>query len=305
MGTASDQPHNYHKWRFTMTNIQQFEITVQEIHEVVGKNPLEPRKLSNEEYDRLWKEKFEILMTERVERILGKNVKHIMLKSLLVALSISIPLVAATSLFSAHPTTNFTNIMVSFIVSLLTLFGITFTIWVERTRSRLNEDFKQKLEHESLRHELSNYTDRHLRAYRERYDTYFSTSPTLKSLLQEIESYNQIIKELLQRIHQAEHERPGQPIDTNDKEKLLQAFKVVRTDLLYALQIERKVRENPYFRLDLFCVNCTLLQEMQFNQAVQHCQSLIDEALQMGIRVQDTMKVFIKSRQTMEMSENL
>jgi len=161
------------------------------------------------------------------------------------------------------------------------------------------------LEYESLRHELSNYTDRHVRAYRERYDTYFSTSPTLKSLLQEIESYNQIIKELLQRIHQAEQNRPGQPVDANDKEKLLQAFKVVRTDLLYALQIERKVRENPYFRLDLFCVNCTLLQEMQFNQAVQHCQSLIDEALQMGVRVQDTMKIFVKPSQTMEMSEDM
>ena len=287
-----------------MTNIQQFEITTQEIHDVVGKNPLEPRKLSKEEYDKLWKEKFDILMTERVERVLGKKVKHIMLKSLLLALSISIPLVAATSLLSTHPS-NMTNMTVSFIVSLLTLFGLTFTIWVERTRSRLSEDFKDKLEYESLRHELSNYTDRHVRAYRERYDTYFSTSPTLKSLLQEIESYNQIIKELLQRIHQAEQNRPGQPVDANDKEKLLQAFKVVRTDLLYALQIERKVRENPYFRLDLFCVNCTLLQEMQFNQAVQHCQSLIDEALQMGVRVQDTMKVFIKSRQTMEMSENL
>jgi hypothetical protein len=285
-----------------MLNVQQFEITAQEIHDVVGKNPLEPRKLSQEEYDKLWKEKFDILMTERVERVLGKNVKHIMLKSLLLALSISIPLVAATSLLSAHPS-NMTNMMVSFIVSLLTLFGLTFTIWVERTRSQLNEDFKNKLEYESLRHELANYTDRHVRAYRERYDTYFSTSPTLKSLLQEIESYNQIIKELLQRVHQAEHDHPGQPIDVNDKEKLLQAFKVVRTDLLYALQIERKVRENPYFRLDLFCVNCTLLQEMQFNQAVQHCQSLIDEALQMGIRVQDTMKIFVKPNQTMEMFE--
>ncbi len=287
-----------------MTNIQQFEITTQEIHDVVGKNPLEPRKLSKEEYDKLWKEKFDILMTERVERVLGKKVKHIMLKSLLLALSISIPLVAATSLLSTHPS-NMTNMTVSFIVSLLTLFGLTFTIWVERTRSRLSEDFKDKLEYESLRHELSNYTDRHVRAYRERYDTYFSTSPTLKSLLQEIESYNQIIKELLQRIHQAEQNRPGQPVDANDKEKLLQAFKVVRTDLLYALQIERKVRENPYFRLDLFCVNCTLLQEMQFNQAVQHCQSLIDEALQMGVRVQDTMKIFVKPSQTMEMSEDM
>lgn len=287
-----------------MLNVQQFEITAQEIHEVVGKNPLEPRKLSKEEYDKLWKEKFDILMTERVERVLGKNVKHIMLKSLLLALSISIPLVAATSLLSVHPS-NMTNMTVSFIVSLLTLFGLTFTIWVERTRSRLNEDFKNKLEYESLRHELSNYTDRHVRAYRERYDTYFSTSPTLKSLLQEIESYNQIIKELLQRVHQAEQDHPGQPIDVNDKEKLLQAFKVVRTDLLYALQIERKVRENPYFRLDLFCVNCALLQEMQFNQAVQHCQSLIDEALQMGIRVQDTMKIFVKPSQTMEMSEDM
>lgn len=287
-----------------MPNVQQFEITAQEIHDVVGKNPLEPRKLSKEEYDKLWKEKFDILMTERVERVLGKNVKHIMLKSLLLALSISIPLVAATSLLSVHPS-NTTNMTVSFIVSLLTLFGLTFTIWVERTRSRLNDDFKNKLEYESLRHELSNYTDRHVRAYRERYDTYFSTSPTLKSLLQEIESYNQIIKELLQRVHQAEHDHPGQPIDVNDKEKLLQAFKVVRTDLLYALQIERKVRENPYFRLDLFCVNCTLLQEMQFNQAVQHCQSLIDEALQMGIRVQDTMKIFVKPNQAMEMSEDM
>jgi|GEM_PF-2411204 hypothetical protein len=287
-----------------MLNIQQFEITAQEIHDVVGKNPLEPRKLSQEEYDKLWKEKFDILMTERVERVLGKNVKYIMLKSLLLALSISIPLVAATSLLSTHPS-NMTNMTVSFIVSLLTLFGLTFTIWVERTRSRLNEDFKNKLEYESLRHELSNYTDRYVRAYRERYDTYFSTSPTLKSLLQEIESYNQIIKELLQRVHQAEHDHPGQPIDVNDKEKLLQAFRVVRTDLLYALQIERKVRENPYFRLDLFCVNCTLLQEMQFNQAVQHCQSLIDEALQMGIRVQDTMKIFVKPNQTMEMFEEM
>jgi hypothetical protein len=145
-----------------------------------------------------------------------------------------------------------------------------------------------------LRHELSNYTDHHTRAYRERYDTFFSTSPTLKSLLQEIESYNLIIKELLQRIQYAEREHPGQPIDPKDKEKLLQAFKVIRTDLLYALQIERKARENPYFRLDLFCVNCALLQEMQINQAVAHCQSLIDEALNMGIRVQDTMKVFVK-----------
>lgn len=275
------------------THTQQFEITTQEIYEVVGKDPLELRKLSDEEYDKLWKEKFEVLMTERVERILGKNVRHIMFKSLLVALSISIPLVAITTLSSDHMT-NMTNIMVSFVVSLLTLFGLIFTIWVERTRSRLAEDFKDKLEYESLRHELTNYTDRHTRAYRERYDTYFSTSPTLKSLLQEIESYNQIIKELLQRVHQTEQEHPGQPIDAQDKERLLQAFKVIRTDLLYALQIERKVRENPYFRLDLFCVNCSLLEEMQLKQTVKHCESLIDEALQMGVRVQDAMKVFVK-----------
>jgi hypothetical protein len=276
-----------------MINMQQFEITTQEIYEVVGKNPLEPRTLSNEDYDRLWKEKFDILMSERVERVLGKQVKYIMLKGLVVALLISIFLVTITTLLATNIIST-TNIIVSFVVSFITLFGLLFTIWVERKRSQLADDFKNKLEYESLRHELSNYTDHHTRAYRERYDTFFSTSPTLKSLLQEIESYNLIIKELLQRIQYAESEHPGQPIDPKDKEKLLQAFKVIRTDLLYALQIERKARENPYFRLDLFCVNCALLQEMQINQAVAHCQSLIDEALNMGIRVQDTMKVFVK-----------
>ncbi len=276
-----------------MINMQQFEITTQEIYEVVGKNPLEPRTLSNEDYDRLWKEKFDILMSERVERVLGKQVKYIMLKGLVVALLISIFLVTITTLLATNIIST-TNIIVSFVVSFITLFGLLFTIWVERKRSQLADDFKNKLEYESLRHELSNYTDHHTRAYRERYDTFFSTSPTLKSLLQEIESYNLIIKELLQRIQYAEREHPGQPIDPKDKEKLLQAFKVIRTDLLYALQIERKARENPYFRLDLFCVNCALLQEMQINQAVAHCQSLIDEALNMGIRVQDTMKVFVK-----------
>lgn len=276
-----------------MINMQQFEITMQEIYEVVGKNPLEPRKLSNEEYDKLWKERFDILMSERVERVLGKRVKYIMLKSLVSALLISTFLVVIATVFATN-TMNVTNIIVSFVVCFITLFGLIFTIWVERQRSRLAEDFKDKLEYESLRHELSNYTDHHVRAYRERYDTFFSTSPTLKSLLQEIESYNQIIKALLQRIQHTEHEHPGQPIDSKDKEKLFQAFQMIRTDLLYALQIERKSRENPYFKLDLFCVNCTLLQEMQLNQAVVHCQSLIDEALNMGLRVQDTMKVFIK-----------
>lgn len=276
-----------------MINVQQFEITTQEIYEVVGKNPLEPRKLSNEEYDKLWQERFDILMSERVERTLGKQVKFIMLKSLTAALMISTFLVVVTTLMASN-TVNTTNIIVSFVVSLITLFGLIFTIWVERKRSQLAEDFKDKLEYESLRHELCNYTDHHARAYRERYDAFFSTSPTLKSLLQEIESYNQMIKELLQRVHASEREHPGQPIDPKDKEKLLQAFKVIRTDLLYALQIERKVRENPYFKLDIFYVNCTMLQEMQLNQAVAHCQSLIDEALNMGMRVQDTMKVFVK-----------
>lgn len=281
-----------------MINMQQFEITTQEIYEVVGKNPLEPRKLSNEEYDKLWKERFDVLMSERVERTLGKQVKYIMLKSLVSALFISIFLVIVTTVLASN-TINTTNIVVSFVVSFITLFGLIFTIWVERKRSRLAEDFKNKLEYESLRHELSNYTDHHTRAYRERFDTFFSTSPTLKSLLQEIESYNQIIKELLQRVQHSEQEHPGQPIDPKDKEKLLQAFRVIRTDLLYALQIERKARENPYFKLDLFCVNCTMLQEMQLNQAVAHCQSLIDEALNMGLRVQDTMKVFVKKSHPM------
>ncbi|MDH6057383.1 hypothetical protein [Umezakia ovalisporum] len=113
----------------------------------------------------------------------------------------------------------------------------------------------------------------------------------LEILLKDVDRYNAVIKaiDINDQIEAAGN--PGVVI--KEREKVIAALKLTRTDLIRALKTERILRENKNFILkntELFANNLGTLTAMQVTEEATEHGRLLNEALQIALDVQIEMK---------------
>ncbi len=113
----------------------------------------------------------------------------------------------------------------------------------------------------------------------------------LEILLNDVDRYNAVIKaiDINDQIEAAGN--PGVVI--KERERVIAALKLTRTDLVRALKTERILRENKNFILrntELFANNLATLTAMQVTEEATEHGRLLNEALQIALDVQLEMK---------------
>ncbi|WP_201253379.1 hypothetical protein [Nodularia spumigena] len=114
---------------------------------------------------------------------------------------------------------------------------------------------------------------------------------SLEILLNDVDRYNAVIKaiDINDQIEAAGN--PGVVIQ--ERERVIEALKLTRNDLIRALKTERILRENKHFILkntELFANNLATLTAMQVTEEATEHGRLLNEALQIALDVQIEMK---------------
>ena len=82
----------------------------------------------------------------------------------------------------------------------------------------------------------------------------------------------------------------GNPVKLSEREKVLEALRINRENLVRALQTERILRENPQFRPEQFNIDLSGLRSLQATEKATEYGRFLDEALQIGVSVQTEMR---------------
>ena len=85
-------------------------------------------------------------------------------------------------------------------------------------------------------------------------------------------------------------EAVGNPVKLNEREKVLEALRINRENLVRALQTGRILRENPQFRPEQFNIDLSGLRSLQATEKATEYGRFLDEALQIGVSVQTEMR---------------
>ena len=87
-----------------------------------------------------------------------------------------------------------------------------------------------------------------------------------------------------------ELEAVGNPVKLNEREKVLEALRINRENLVRALQTERILRENPRFRPEQFNIDLSGLRSLQATEKATEYGKFLNEDLQIGVSVQTEMR---------------
>jgi hypothetical protein len=117
-----------------------------------------------------------------------------------------------------------------------------------------------------------------------------TTPKALASLLDEVDRYHGMLKaiDISDRLEAA-----GNPKKLSDRQAVLSALQLTRTDLVQALKLERILRENQDFiatNSELFANNLMALQALSVSDRASEYSQFLDEALQIGMNIQQKMK---------------
>lgn len=116
-------------------------------------------------------------------------------------------------------------------------------------------------------------------------------TPSLKVLLKDVERYNAVIKAI--DINDQIEAAGNSGVSIKERNRVLEALKLTRSDLVRALKTERILRENKKFIInnsDFFASNLATLIDMQMNEKATEHGRLLNEALQITLDVQHEMK---------------
>jgi hypothetical protein len=129
---------------------------------------------------------------------------------------------------------------------------------------------------------LSQYVQRYMKFSRKDTDI-----KLLSKLLEEIDKHNQLIKNIdtLDQLKSV-----GNPIDFQNREKVIEAIQITKADLIKALKTEKILRDNPNFNPEHFSIDLTSLQALQVSETASEYGQILDEALQIGVTIQQEMK---------------
>ncbi|GAX42694.1 hypothetical protein NIES4075_36970 [Tolypothrix sp. NIES-4075] len=116
-------------------------------------------------------------------------------------------------------------------------------------------------------------------------------TPSLEILLNDVDRYNAVIKAIDINDQIEEAGNPG--VTLKEREKVLDALKLTKNDLIRALKTERILRENKNFIIkntDLFANNLPTLSAMQVSEQATEHGRLLNEALEIALDVQLEMR---------------
>jgi hypothetical protein len=119
---------------------------------------------------------------------------------------------------------------------------------------------------------------------------YQKVSRTVIKLVEEIEKFHNLIK----AIHiQDQLEAVGNTVRLKDRNQVIKALEITRSDIIRALKTEKIIRENEYFvkqNSELFASGLIALQALQIEESASEYGLFLDNALQIGIEIQDEMR---------------
>ncbi|MCG6133891.1 MAG: hypothetical protein MET45_04410 [Nostoc sp. LLA-1] len=110
---------------------------------------------------------------------------------------------------------------------------------------------------------------------------------SLEILLNDVDRYNSVIKAI--HINDQIEEAGNPEVTIKEREKVIAALKLTKSDLIRALKTERILRENKNFILsntELFVNNLATLTAMQVTERATEHGRLLNEALQIALDVQ-------------------
>jgi len=113
----------------------------------------------------------------------------------------------------------------------------------------------------------------------------------LSGLLDEVDRYHTVIQAI--HINDQLEAAGTTEVIVSDREKVIEALKLTREDLLRAFKAERILRENHSFiagNPELFFTNLRALQALQVSNQASEYGRLLNEALQISVGVQAEMR---------------
>jgi hypothetical protein len=113
----------------------------------------------------------------------------------------------------------------------------------------------------------------------------------LGGLLDDVDRYNAVIQAI--NIYDQIESAISTKINLTDREKLVEALKITRDDLVHALRAERIMRENQKIiaaNPEFFSTNLQALKALQVTNQASEYGRLLNEALQIGVSVQEEMR---------------
>lgn len=111
------------------------------------------------------------------------------------------------------------------------------------------------------------------------------------TLYQQVQNYNSLL-DAVDALDEAQ--RSGGTKRLNNKEQMIEAFTIMRADLICALRIEKTFRENPQLRSTDFHMNLEPLKILQISEEASQYGDLFGQALQIGMSVQQEMQALQK-----------
>ncbi|NER02467.1 MAG: hypothetical protein F6K17_07420 [Okeania sp. SIO3C4] len=119
-----------------------------------------------------------------------------------------------------------------------------------------------------------------------------SLQPTpLGALIDEAINYNKVVKRFIKNVKVIDQlKEAGNPVEIKDRDKVIQAFRKIKSDLERALKTEKILRENPDFKPEEFSIDLTFLRAVKFEEKAQTYAEFVNDAIDIGLRVQEEMK---------------
>ena len=115
----------------------------------------------------------------------------------------------------------------------------------------------------------------------------------LSKLFGEVKKHNKIVKDIhvLDQLRDA-----GNPVGLSDRERVLEALRLTRDHLVRAFRTECILRKNPDFKKEQFRIDLTAYHALQVSEQASDYGRLLDDALQIGVEVQEEMVKLLKDR---------
>lgn len=118
-----------------------------------------------------------------------------------------------------------------------------------------------------------------------------NSKKSLVDLLEDVDRYNAVIKAI--DINDQLESVGNVGIAVQDRDKVIEALKLTREDLVRALKTEKIIRENQRFiasNQEMFSSNLTAVKALQVSDRASEHGQLLNEALQIAISVQEEMR---------------
>ncbi len=125
----------------------------------------------------------------------------------------------------------------------------------------------------------------------------FKRTVTLGRLLEEVDEYNRIVKELVPNIDVIDQlEDVGNPVKVKNRQRTLSAFRSIKKNLIRALETERILRENPQFKPEIFSVDAiSLFESLSLEEQTKGYARLVNDGLEVSTRLQKELETLWKT----------